>query len=123
MMNIPSVLLIDDNADTLAVLGEFLLALGTGRVHQTPSAEEALTVLEQEEFSIIISDYRLEGMDGVQFVDQLRQRGNRTPVMMLSGAPDQQGVLLDKKHDRVDFFPKPFRITELTEAMHRLMAA
>jgi two-component system response regulator FixJ len=123
MMNIPSVLLIDDNADTLAVLGEFLLALGTGRVHQTPSAEEALTVLEQEEFSIIISDYRLEGMDGVQFVDQLRQRGNRTPVMMLSGAPDQQGVLLAKKHDRVDFFPKPFRITELTEAMHRLMAA
>ena len=123
MTNIPSVLLIDDNADALAMLGEFLTALGAQRVHQAPSAEEALSVLEQEDFSIIISDYRLEGMDGVQFVERIRQSGNRTPVMMLSGAPDKEGVIRAARLERVDFFPKPFRIAELTGAMERLMAA
>lgn len=123
MTNIPSVLLIDDNADTLAVLGEFMTALGAQRVRQTPSAEEALTMLEREKFSLIISDYRLEGMDGVQFVERLRKGGNRTPVMMLSGAPDKQGVIRATKLERVDFFPKPFHFVELMGAMDRLMAA
>ena len=123
MTNIPSVLLIDDNVDTLAVLGEILIALGAQRVRRTPSAEEALKVLECETFSLIISDYRLEGMDGVQFVEQLRKGGNRTPVMMLSGAPDRQGVIRATSQERVDFFPKPFRIVELAGAMERLMAA
>ena len=123
MMNIPSVLLIDDNADTLAVLGEMLLALGVQRVRRSPSAEEALQWLESETFSLIISDYRLEGMDGVQFVEKLRENGNRTPVMMLSGAPDKQGVIRATQLERVDFFPKPFRIPEWMGAMERLMAA
>lgn len=123
MANIPSVLLIDDNADTLAVLSEMLLALGAQRVRRTPSAEEALKWLESEAFSLIISDYRLEGMDGVQFAETLRENGNRTPVMMLSGAPDKQGVIRATKLERVDFFPKPFRIPEWIGAMERLMAA
>jgi len=123
MTTIPSVLVIDDNADTLCALGDFLMALGAEKVRQVPSAAEALAILARESFSIIVSDYRLGGMDGVQFVERLRQGGNRTPVVMLSGAPDKQGVIRATQHERVDFFPKPFRIAELTDAMERLMAA
>src|SRR6266511_689214 len=117
MTTIPSVLVIDDNADTLCALGDFLMALGAEKVRQVPSAEEALAILARESFSIIVSDYRLDGMDGVEFVERLRQGGNRTPVVMLSGAPDKQGVIRATQHERVDFFPKPFRIAELTDAM------
>ena len=123
MKVIPSVLVIDDNADMLSAMGDILMALGAEKVRQVPSAEDALVVLEQEAFSIIVSDYRLDGMDGAQFVEQLRKGGNHTPVLMLSGAPDKQGVIRATKHERVDFFPKPFRIVELTDAMERLMAA
>ena len=123
MKVIPSVLVIDDNADMLSAMGDILMALGAEKVRQVPSAEDALVVLEQEAFSIIVSDYRLDGMDGAQFVEQLRKGGNHTPVLMLSGAPDKQGGIRATKHERVDFFPKPFRIVELTDAMERLMAA
>lgn len=123
MTTIPSVLVIDDNPDILSALGDFLLALGVQKVRQAPSAEEALIILGEEQFSIILSDYQLEGMDGVEFLEQLRRSGNRTPVMMLSGAPDRQGVIRATRHERVDFFPKPFQIMELTNAMERLMAA
>jgi DNA-binding NtrC family response regulator len=123
MPTIPSVLVIDDNAESLSMLGELLQMMGTGKVRQVPSAEKALEVLATESFSIILSDYRLEGMNGVQFIERLRQMGDRTPVVMLSGAPDKQAVLRASRQERVDFFPKPFRIVELTGAMHRLLAA
>jgi DNA-binding NtrC family response regulator len=123
MPNIPSILIIDDNADSLSVLAELLLATGAGSVRQVSSAEAALDILKTESFSIILSDYCLEGMNGVEFLERLRQMGNRTPVVMLSGAPDKQGVIRATKLERVDFFPKPFRMAELTGAMERLLAA
>lgn len=123
MSFIPSILIIDDNPDNLSVLAELFLAMGAGSVRQVPSAEAALEVLAAESFSIIVSDYQLEGMNGVEFLECLRQKGNRTPVVMLSGAPDKQGVIRATQLERVDFFPKPFRMAELSCAMERLLAA
>ena len=123
MTPIPAILVIDDNAEMLSILAELLTALGAQKVRQVTSAEEALTILQQERFTIILSDYRLEGMDGVQFVEQLRQTGDRTPVIMLSGAPDKPGVIRATRQELVDFFPKPFRSSDLACAMDRLLAA
>ena len=123
MTPIPSILVIDDNAEMLSILAELLTALGAQKVRQVTSAEEALDVLQQERFTIILSDYRLEGMDGVQFVEHLRQTGDRTPVIMLSGAPDKPGVIRATRQELVDFFPKPFRSSDLACAMDRLLAA
>jgi CheY-like chemotaxis protein len=123
MPRFESVLIVDDNRNALTLLGQLLSALGVKRVYPVASAEEALDVLEEESFSIILSDYRLEGMDGVEFLDRLRRSGNNTPVMILSGAPDPKDVIRASTYERVDFFPKPFRIAELTGAMDRLLAA
>ena len=123
MQIIPSILIVDDSPENLSVLGELLLAMGAKSVRQASSAEEALNVLSTEAFSIIISDYQLEGMNGVEFLEKLRQAGNRTPVVMLSGAPDKQVIIRATQLERVDFFPKPFRMTDLTCAMERLLAA
>ena len=62
-------------------------------------------------------------MDGVAFVEQLRGTGNRTPVLVLSGAPDKMGVIRAARYDAVDFFPKPFEIHTLMGAMERLAHA
>lgn len=121
--NIQSVLVIDDEASVLEILGELFTALGVSRVRRVSSAEEALSILQTERFSIIVSDYRMAGMDGVAFVEQLRGTGNRTPVLMLSGAPDKMGVIRAAGHDAVDFFPKPFEIHTLMGAMERLAQA
>src|SRR5215510_6458693 len=87
-----SVLIVDDNRDSLSLLGQLLGALGAKRVYPVASAEEALEVLEEESFSIILADYRLGGMDGLEFLNRLRRSGNTTPVLILSGAPDQQEI-------------------------------
>lgn len=123
MRTIPSVLVIDDNFEALKALTSLMTALGAQTVREAESAEEALELVKTQNFDLIVSDYRLEGMNGVEFLEKVRAEGNRTPVLVLSGAPDKAGVIRTTKQPKADFFTKPFKIVELTDAMDRLLAA
>ena len=116
----PSILVVEDNPQMLETLASLLSLLGAKTVRQAASAERALEMLETQSFSLIISDYRLEGMDGVEFVEGLRAKGNQTPVLLLSGAPDRAGVIRATHYPKVDFFGKPFDVSEFVGAVERL---
>jgi two-component system C4-dicarboxylate transport response regulator DctD len=123
MRAIPSILVIDDNGEALEMVSSLLSILGAKKISQAKSAEVALEILQTETFSLIISDYRLEGMDGIQLLEQLRAEGNQTPVLLLSGAPDRAIVTRAKHHPNVDFYGKPFEISDLVSAVERLTEA
>jgi CheY-like chemotaxis protein len=123
MRPIPSVLVIDDNFESLKALTSLMSALGAQRIAEVESAEEALELVRQQRFDLIVADYRLEGMNGVDFLEQVRAQGNQTPVLLLSGAPDRADVIRANRQPKADFFSKPFRIVEITDAMERLLAA
>jgi CheY-like chemotaxis protein len=123
MRAIPSVLVIDDNFAALKALTSLMSALGAESVSEAESAEEALQLVGKQRFDLIVSDYRLEGMNGVEFLEKVRAQGNQTPVLLLSGAPDKAGVIRATQQTKADFFTKPFKIVDLTDAMDRLLAA
>ena len=118
-----SILVVEDNPIALRTLASLLNALGTASVTEADSAEKALEIVKTRDFSLILTDYRLGGMNGVQFIEQLRAGGKQTPVIVLSGAPDKTGVMRAATYNRVDFFGKPFRMDELSNAMERLVVA
>jgi len=121
MRSIPWVLVIDDNFEALKALTSLMTALGAENVVEAESAEEALQLVEKQRFDLIVSDYRLEGMNGVEFLEQVRAKGNQTPILLLSGAPDKAGVIRATQQTKADFFTKPFRIGDLTDAMEKLL--
>jgi len=123
MVQIHSALVIADNSDALYLVAQVLISAGVRSVCQARSAAQALEILQTRTFRLLIADYRLEGMDGVEFLEQVRARGNQTPVLLLSGAPDKAGVIRAAQQPRANFFSKPFRIAEITDAMERLLAA
>ena len=120
MRPIPSVLVIDDNADVLKTLTKLLSSLGVGTICNAQSAEDALVIIEKQSFSVIVADYRLGGMTGVDFLEKLRAQGNETPVLLLSGAPDKAGVIRAVNLPAVDFLGKPFRLSDLFSSLERL---
>jgi CheY-like chemotaxis protein len=122
MKAIPSILVVEDNPVALKTLSQLLSALGAQSVSEASSAEQAMELVKQQKFSFILTDYRLEGMNGVQFLEQLRNGGDQTPVIVLSGSPDKTGVMRAATYNRVDFFGKPFRMEELSGAIDRLVA-
>ncbi|MFM2295624.1 MAG: hypothetical protein RLZZ350_2037 [Verrucomicrobiota bacterium] len=123
MKGVSSILVVEDNPIALKTLATLLNALGAKTVREAESAEQAMEFLKTESFSVILTDYRLGGMNGVQFIEQLRNAGNQTPVIVLSGAPDKTGVMRAATYNRVDFFGKPFRMEDLSGAIERLAIA
>src|SRR5258706_6172844 len=104
MRSIPWVLVIDDNFEALKALTSLMTALGAENVAEAESAEDALQLVEKQQFDLIVSDYRLEGMNGVEFLEQVRAKGNQTPVFLLSATPDKPGGIAASQQSKAEFF-------------------
>ncbi len=123
MQSIPSALVIDDDLDVLKTFKKLLGSMGVEQVTEATSAERALEIVRQQKFAVIVADYRLGGMNGVEFLEHIRAEGNTTPVLLLSGAPDKAGVIRASNQPGVDFLGKPFRMADLFASLERLFPA
>lgn len=123
MQPIPSALVLDDNPDVLKTLRKLLSSMGVAQITESSSAEDALAILREQKFAVIVADYQLGGMNGVEFLETLRDSGDATPVLLLSGAPDKAGVIRAVNLPGVDFLGKPFRMADLFASLERLFPA
>jgi CheY-like chemotaxis protein len=77
------VLVVDDQPDALSMIRHVLEAR-SARVRAAASAEIALELVEREAFDVIVSDVAMPGLDGYDFVGELRKRGIDTPALALT---------------------------------------
>ena len=107
-----TILLVEDDMDLAHSVGEHFRGQGYVVQHCT-DGETGLSNACQADYQVIVLDRMLPGLDGLEFVRRLRQRGVRTPVIYLttmSGIDDRvQG--LEAGGD--DYLVKPFAFAEL----------
>lgn len=80
------ILIVDDDA-LLRDLIALQFPAGEYKVDTAANGYEALTLAEDTGYDLIISDICMPGMDGLTFVKNLRQLGNQTPIIVISGSP------------------------------------
>jgi CheY-like chemotaxis protein len=84
-------LLLDDNVAQLTVR-ELVLRKGEIESHVATNAQSALALLRseagREKIGVVVTDHLMPGMDGVEFVRQLRSFNPEMPVIVISGLPD-----------------------------------
>ena len=77
-------------------------------VQTAASGEEALHILEREDFDIVVSDLVMPGIDGVELCRQVRQRQPDQDLVMVTGTVDVQSAVAAMKAGATDYVLKPF---------------
>ena len=104
-------LLVEDEAHLAYGLAYNLKAEGYQVTHVT-TGEEALELLRQQPFALLILDLTLPGIDGLKVCDRLREEGNRLPILMLTARDSQQDRIIGLSTGADDYLTKPFNLKE-----------
>jgi two-component system response regulator AtoC len=112
-----SVLLIDDDVDVLRAIGNAFERLGY-EVTRELSGEAGLATFDRQRPEVVILDLRLPGMDGMEVLEQLRQRG--AAVILLTGQSDVETAVRAMQLGAENFLTKPVDLTHLAAAVARV---
>jgi CheY-like chemotaxis protein len=85
------ILLVDDNCDGLMARRSVLEELGY-KVIPACCGREALQILEQQTVDLVITDYKMTPVNGLELIDRLRKNSILAPVILLTGFADNLGL-------------------------------
>jgi two-component system nitrogen regulation response regulator NtrX len=107
-----NLLIVDDDANTLASLARaFRLAGHEATV--CDSAARALELARAQRFDLILSDVVMPGKDGLSFLEDLKNLGVTSPVVMISGQANIEMAVRATRLGAVDFLEKPISTDKL----------
>jgi DNA-binding response OmpR family regulator len=107
-----AVLVIEDEPHMQFLLSENLKLEGYS-VRTASEAENGLVELDRRSFDLLIVDVMLPRMSGLEFCRQVRARGLRTPIIMLTARAEETDRILGLDLGADDYVTKPFSVREL----------
>jgi DNA-binding NtrC family response regulator len=115
---LPPVLVVDDEKNMRLSLQTMLKDEGHA-ARAVESAEEALELLAREEFFMVITDARLGGMSGYDFLSRIHRQWPELPVLMITAYATPKLAVQAIKSGAIDYVAKPFAPEELLHAVAR----
>lgn len=85
------------------------------------SAEQADKILERISINAIVLDRMMAGTDGLTFLKNIRNRGNNTPVIMLTAMSGAENAIDGLSNGANDYMAKPFKLQELILRLNNII--
>lgn len=119
------VMVVDDQASMRAMIRVALQDLGFKDVRDKPGAAEALAAVRADRVHLIISDYNMPDMDGLQLLQEVRSDSviGKTVFIMLTGSSDRELVQKAAAAGVNNYLVKPFAPAALKEKIERVFGA
>ncbi len=116
----PKILLLEDDRDLAGVVQQ-ALEVEHFTVQAVHSGEEAMEYIGYAKYDVMVFDWELPGLQGVEVLEKIRAEGNGTPIIMLTGknALDDKEKGFDVGAD--DYLTKPFEMAELIMRIRALL--
>jgi two-component system, NtrC family, response regulator AtoC len=110
------VLLVDNDPGMLSALEGLFAARGDEPVLARDAAQ-ALAQLDRVD--LVISDFAMPGMDGLELLRRVRERDEALPVVLLTGQGSERVAVRAIRSGAYEYVPKPFDADELTAIVDR----
>jgi formate/nitrite transporter len=114
-------LVIDDEAVVLESCRKVFEDEGF-EVVTTTSPEEGLRLASASSFDVILCDWKMPGLDGMNVIEEIDQRSPDSAVVMISGYPTLGRATEAMKRGAMDYVAKPFAPEEIVDAVRRAMS-
>lgn len=112
-----NILIQDADFEMSVVLRNVLSSLGFGAVYHARNGEAGLRILQEKDIDIVITDWDMEPMNGIDFINFIRtspRSPNKTlPIIMLTGKANREHVELARDTGMTEFVVKPFTVQTL----------
>jgi diguanylate cyclase (GGDEF)-like protein/PAS domain S-box-containing protein len=112
LSRLPRILIVDDDPLILESLARLIDAQNY-EATKAGSGQQALGAVGKMQFDVILLDLNMPGMDGVEVLAKLAERGVATPVIVVSGDNAIDSAVNALRHGAADFIRKPYKPEEL----------
>jgi len=113
-MSMP-ILIVDDYKTMLRIIRNLLKQLGFENVDEATDGSQALQKLRQKPYSLVISDWNMEPMTGLQLLKEVRadSKLKETPFIMVTAESKKENVIAAKQAGVNNYIVKPFNADTL----------
>jgi DNA-binding NtrC family response regulator len=115
-----SILCIDDEP-AVGVILEHTLNRAGHRPVLVSSVDEAMRVIARTPVDLIIADYRMPGLTGLDLLAQLQKEGYRIPVIIMTGYSSIEHAVMSIKSGAIDYLTKPIQAETLEIAVRQAL--
>jgi PleD family two-component response regulator len=114
-----SVLLVDDNRDIRESIADILDSKGYA-VTECDSASSALAMFRKDPFPLVVSDIVMDGMTGIELLQQVKQHRPETEVILITGFASVETAVAALRHGAFDYITKTYdNLVLLPDILHR----
>ncbi len=119
-----NVLIVDDYKTMLRIIRNLLKQIDFHNVDEATDGAEALARLRSAEYGLVISDWNMQPMTGLQLLQEVRRdpRLNRVPFIMVTAESKTENVVAAKQAGVSNYIVKPFNAETLREKIEKVLA-
>jgi putative nucleotidyltransferase with HDIG domain len=118
-LTLPRILIVDDQDDIRCVLNDLLSEQYD--CSQAGSATEALSLLREQDFQLVLSDITMPGMTGLEMIPHVQELAPDTVVVMISGMQTVESAIEALRLGAFDYLVKPFDLRQVEAGVKRAL--
>lgn len=110
-----NVLIVDDYKTMLKIVGNLLRQLGFSNIDEATDGGMALEMFKNKQYGLIVSDWNMEPMSGLDLLKQIRAgaNNNKVPFIMVTAESKTENVIIAKQAGVNNYIVKPFNAETL----------
>ncbi|MCF8026604.1 MAG: response regulator [Desulfobacteraceae bacterium] len=117
-----AILLVDDEEEFVSTLAERLEIRGF-ESKAAYSGDQALSLIENNDYDVVVLDVKMPGMDGLEVMDQIKTRRPEMPVILLTGHGSTKEGMEGMHKGAFDYLMKPLDIDELISKVQEALGS